>query len=321
MTAARDIDATAAAFLARRDGHHWTEKDAQALRSWIEESTQHRVSYLRLSASWEQLDRLAALQVPAASAPNITRSNRRAPIRKIAAMAAALLLVVSTAVGIQHVDTGANTFTTSVGGRQSIPLSDGTKVELNTNSKLVAAVNKTARRVWLEHGEAYFDVAHDAQNPFTVEAGSRRIVVLGTKFVVRREGTQVTVRVLDGRVRVESSRAANDGSAKPTIALRGDQVLTEGTKAAVLVKRNNLGEVENALAWRDGLLIFDGTTLGQAAGEFNRYSGRRLVVSGEAASEQIEGTFAAGDVDAFVRILHDAYGFRVRRERDQIIIS
>lgn len=329
-----DIDAQAAAFLARRDSGDWTGDDEQAFNAWIAERTEHRVSYLRLLAGWSHLDRLAALQVapsapPAAPSPENPPANDddragRSWIRRATAVAAVLALVTIGGFGLQLWRAAPDRFATAVGGRQSIPLADGTRVDLNTDSKLLAAVNRTSRRVWLERGEAYFEVAHDPRHPFVVDAGKQRVVVLGTKFVVRRDGDRVIVRVLEGRVRVESTLPVTETAVAPAIVLPGDEFFSDRaglSGGAGLVKRGALDEMEDALAWRDGVLTFDAMPLAKAAAEFNRYNRKQLSVSEPAAHVRIEGTFTATDVEAFVRIMREAYGFKVRQDGNDINIS
>jgi transmembrane sensor len=94
-------------------------------------------------------------------------------------------------------------FDTPVGGRKIVSLTDGSKVELNTQTVVRMAVDDKRRDVWLDSGEANFEVAHRDGEPFVVHAGKRTITVLGTKFSVRREKDRVTVNVVEGRVRVD----------------------------------------------------------------------------------------------------------------------
>jgi transmembrane sensor len=70
------------------------------------------------------------------------------------------------------------------------------------------------------------------------------------------------------------------------------------------------------------LLTFDHTTLGDAAAEFNRYNRQQIIIADpEAASIRIGGTFQAANVDAFARLLREAYGLRVEVRDGQTRIS
>src|SRR5258708_31845445 len=106
---------------------------------------------------------------------------------------------------------GVSTYITEIGAREMVPLADGSKVELNTDTRIRTVVTKERRTVWLDRGEAYFEVVPDTSRPFVVLAGSRRITVVGTKFAVRRDGDEVQVKVPEAIVHVE----ALDGPAPP----------------------------------------------------------------------------------------------------------
>lgn len=61
MASNTQIEQVAAAWLARRDGGDWQERDRSRLEAWLAESTAHRVAFLRLEAAWTHSGRLKAL--------------------------------------------------------------------------------------------------------------------------------------------------------------------------------------------------------------------------------------------------------------------
>jgi transmembrane sensor len=312
MNTALQIEETAAAWLARRDGDSWTASDQETLAAWIAEDMAHRVAFLRLEAVWSQADRMAALQgTPAGSA-----GWRWMPPMRIAASIAAAVVLGAGALGL-GLATRGHAYTTDVGGHATVPLSDGTRVELNTDTKLRAQVSDDGRAVWLDRGEAYFEVAHDASRPFVVHAGARRITVLGTKFLVRRVGEGVEVSVLEGKVRVDPVR---DEHARAAVLTRGERVVATG--AATLVATPSLEKVESELSWREGMVVFDRSTLADAVAEFNRYNRKKLVIEGDAAAKvRIGGSFEADNIDAFARLLEQAFALSVEDRGDEIVIS
>ena len=80
--------------------------------------------------------------------------------------------------------------------------------------------------------------------------------------------------------------------------------------------------MENELSWREGMLVFDRSTLADAVAEFNRYNRRKLVIEGEVAGEvRIGGSFEADNIDAFGRLLQQAFGLSVEDRGDEIVIS
>jgi transmembrane sensor len=208
-------------------------------------------------------------------------------------------------------------YATVIGQKQEVRLSDGTRLELNTNTRVHASVTATRRTVTLDEGEAYFDVVHDASRPFTVYAGNRRITDLGTKFSVFRNGDDVRVTVREGRVKVEILGQLTGGA--PVTTEAGHQLVTKGNETLLLTKPD--ADIANELSWRSGMLVFDQQTLAEAAEQFNRYNSRQIFVEGSARKIRIGGSFKADNVDVFVLLLHRGFGLSVSNQGDRILVS
>jgi transmembrane sensor len=148
-------------------------------------------------------------------------------------------------------------------------------------------------------------------------AGPRRVVVVGTKFSVRHDGQRVAVAVVDGRVRVEPARPGMPAAVQ--VLTRGDMILVDGP--STILAHEPVEQVTEALSWRDGMLTFDQTTLAAAAAEFNRYNRKQVVVRGKAAGLRIGGAFEAGNVDAFARLLRQAYGLKVQDDGARVVVT
>jgi transmembrane sensor len=207
----------------------------------------------------------------------------------------------------------ANTFDTGIGGHRIVPLADGSRIELNTATILRTVISKKRRDVWLDRGEAYFEVAHIEGSAFVVHAGPRMITVVGTQFSVRRDDEKVTVAVVTGRVRVEDTTPGTS-SASVTVTA-GDVAIGLGSSTMLVSKP--VAAVEDKLTWRDGRLVFDGTSLAEVADDFNRYNRQQLLISDPSvAAIRISGTFKASNVEAFVRLLKEAYGLKVELTAD-----
>lgn len=311
MSNAAHIDEVAARWLLRREAEDWSGDDQAALDAWIEADPLHRMAYWRLEHGWSQADRLSALRTP--REPRV--SSRAVSLWRRAAVLGALAACLVAAIVAPFVgQLGRDTYATEIGGHEAVPLADGTRVELNTQTRLRAAVSDKARDVWLDRGEAYFEVAHDAGRPFVVHVGRRQVTVLGTKFSVRRESDRIEVDVVEGRVRVSAGEAT-----PPPVLTRGDRLIAEGRSTLVTQDGDR---VANALVWRKGLVSFDQSTLAAAAAEFNRYNRKKLVIDDPtAAAMRIGGSFEAENVEAFARLLQEAYGLKVEDDGDKLKIS
>ena len=317
------IEDQALDWLIRRDGPDWNEDEQAELDTWLKESMAHKAAFWRADHGWRKADRIRSLGFHN-DEHNEDDARRRRWLP--AAIAASLIAVVGIgalslapqvyrepALAVRQAQ-----YDTPVGGHRTIPLADGSTVELNTRTVIRAAVDRTRREVWLDEGEAFFQVAHRNGEPFVVHAGRKTITVLGTKFSVRRDvDGRVTVNVLEGKVRVDDAEATLDRAA---IITGGDIAMARGT--SMLITRQSEEQVEAALAWRDGLLSFDQAPLSQVVAEFNRYNKSTLVVTDAGAAQiPIGGSFKASSADSFVRLLHDAYGLRIERDDSTVKIS
>lgn len=310
---AADIEARAASWLLRQEEPDWGEADQQALDAWLEESAAHQAAFWRLEHGWRRADRLAARgTAPEAPTP------RRTISRRFAAVAASVVALVGGAAVWATWEPSRETYTTRIGGHEVVPLPDGTRVELNTDTRLRSEITAEQRTVWLDKGEAYFDVAHDAAHPFTIYAGKRKVTVLGTKFSVRRDGEQVQVTVVDGKVRLD---ALQPPKPTPPVVLTPGQIAL-ARNAATLVTPKTVEAASAELSWRQGMLVFDRYTVARAAEEFNRYNRRKIVVTdAEAGAIPIGGTFEVENIDGFVELLEQGYGLKIEKSGDEVKIT
>lgn len=316
MSALRDIEQRAAEWLVRREQPDWSTRDAVALDGWLAESPAHKAALWRLEAGWDAAERLAATR----NGKAIDTSYRTSPAWRWAIAAS---LVLAACIGILLLGhrltpgPGAVRFATAIGDRRELVLDDGSKVTLNTASTLRAAMTRSTRDVWLDRGEAYFEVAHDVRHPFVIRAGNQKVTVLGTHFSVRRDGATVRVVVTEGRVRVEN---ADDASGRAAIVTAGDVAVAHGS--SILLAARSPERIADALSWRRGVLTFDQVTLADAAAEFNRYNRAQIRFGDSKAGQtRIGGSFEATDVEAFTRLLHSAFGLSIVRSGDTITIS
>ncbi|MBH1568694.1 FecR domain-containing protein [Stenotrophomonas maltophilia] len=310
MSSHNDIEQVAAQWINRAQSSQWTAQDQRQLDAWLGQDTAHRVAWLRLKSVWDRADRLAAVR--GVQSPRTRRW--ASPVRWSAAAAVAMLAVL---LNMPWWGPGTR-YTTVVGGREVMALSDGSRVELNTHTELRAQVDPSLRHVWLDKGEAFFDVKPDPAHPFVIHAGDHKVVVLGTKFSVRQERERLEVAVLEGKVRVEPM-VAKPG--RPPVIVQGGGLLYS-KPAGTLVAVNAQDKVRRSLSWRHGTLEFDQSTLADVAAQFNRYNEKQLVLMDtETAHMRVGGSFDAVGVDAFARLLATGFNLRVETHGDQIRVS
>ena len=300
--------------LRKRMEEHWTDEHQRELDAWLNRSTANLLAYLRLEAAWKQTDRLAAL---GNSFGHKEQPVSRGPFLMRMVAAIGLLAVTGTMTAHYLQPPRVRIFSTPVGARERVMLDDGTRIELNTNTVLHLANDAATRTVYLDRGEAYFQVKHDAAHPFVVVAGRHRITDLGTAFDLRRSAENFAVVLVEGRARFDQP---GKSSIRPFDLVPGDKVVASAE--GLTRKQEPAEELSRELSWRRGVLVFYGTTLAEAANEFNRYSNVKLVIPDPRVAElRINGTFHINDVGAFVDATKVVLGLKLEAHDREIVIS
>jgi transmembrane sensor len=295
---AQEIDRQAADWAAKVDRGLSADEQAD-LDRWLGLDARRLGAYGRMRAIALQTERLTALgpiHSPHAFTP-VPSLSRRSLLR---AGAIAAGLAACGFSGLYWLT--RNRHRTSKGEVRQLALQDGSVVTLNTETDLSVALHRDRREVSLATGEALFDVAHDRARPFVVAAGTTRVRVLGTSFVVRAmPGQAVQVLVREGIVEV----SREDLTAPPRRITRNMRAVSaaeeKGGASVITVSDVPNAVVERALAWRDGRVDFEGETLEAAAAEFARYSDTRITADPALAREQIAGVYQTNDPVGFAR--------------------
>ena len=310
------ITERAADYLERQRFGEWVNADQIEFNAWLAESTLHEVAYLRLRGGVAQIDKLVV------SRPFRFRRNAHiGSAGKYAKFALPLLAAASVAsfalLGWQFLiplmQPADRVDSTDIGGRTLLNFADHTQIELDTDTTVRVRMTTAQRTVWLEKGEAWFHVAHDAAHPFTVVVGKHRITDIGTEFLVRRDADDVDVALLSGRAALNA-----DGTQTATLN-PGEEALA--TPVLLSVVRRTPQQLADELAWRRGMLVFRDTPLAEVVREFNRYNMTKLVIADPAiAGKKITVNAKTDDCESFLRFLGDALKLRVDHEGNRILI-
>jgi transmembrane sensor len=312
---ASEIRIAAASWLERRQRGDWSDEQQAEFDAWLGQSMQHRTAYWRVADAWNRADRLRVLGAP--------MRRQVAPAKKSAswllrAVAAAVIVAATGGAAYKTYVAvpAAKTYSTTVGGRETLAFADGSEIDLNTDTVVRAAVTREKRTVWLDKGEAFFRIKHDAAHPFVVIAGGHRVTDLGTQFAVRRYRGRLEVSLVEGRAQVD----ATNGSVQPATLKPGDVLVATATTMAVT--RKTATTLSDKLGWRKGVIVFRHTTLADAAAEFNRYSNTQLSIKGDAVARlTVVGTFRANDMASFVEVAQTIFGLKAERRGNEIVLS
>jgi len=187
------------------------------------------------------------------------------------------------------------------GQRTVCSLPDGTKVWLNSDSKLEYPKKfaKNTRKVKLS-GEAYFDVVKNPKQPFVVEASLISIKVLGTKFNVKSYPMEKTIETTleSGSVSLEKINANNN--AKPVI-------IKPQQKATYNIDHQDfkLETVNSELltSWKDGKLIFDNELINDVIIKIERHYGLKVNIDNCRQDDRITLTVKDETIDEVLRLI------------------
>ena len=193
---------------------------------------------------------------------------------------------------------------TPPGKPRVVALADGTRLTLAGATRLDVRLGVGRRQVELVRGEAFFDVAHDAQRPFIVKAPEGSARVLGTAFDLERGDGRLELSVRRGRVRLA-----------PTGLIHRTAELTMGQRA--FAKEGRLSAVRtfdlHADDWRTGWLETDGVTLARLVERLNRASATPITIADPILGRQrVAGRFRLDQPQDLVRSLALMHGFTVR---------
>lgn len=250
---------------------------------WLRASPEHIRAFIEMSALWHEagtIDPRRQLDVEEAIARSQNEQNVAAltPERGFGptaarartvwrAVAASLLLAVLA--GALILESGLRnrpTYITGAGARRSILLPDGSRVLLDSKSRLRVSYTAATREAELLEGQAMFYVANNPRQPFLVRAGHTIVRDVGTVFDVNRLGNGTVITVVEGSVAVAAP--------SPMYLSAGEQLdLQAGHSSPQPVRV----DVSSEIAWTHGQVMLESATLAEVAQVFNRYSTRRIV--------------------------------------------
>lgn len=316
-----DPEEAAAYWLVRHDAGLSATEELE-FAEWLNQSEEHRTIWNDVSDLW---DGVAKRPDPILETmrKEALRARRERPTFQLAgiALAACLCLVLVFSINPARFLSGPSsrqpaeiamnappTYATAAGERREVSLADGSRVLLDANSAIAVRFTDAKRDIRLLRGQAFFEVAHNATRVFAVAARDSLITDTGTKFAVTVDPRQISAILAEGKVLVTRKGYQGQVSMKPGQQLRAP----DGADATL----SNV-DVDAALAWREGFLIFNNTPLDRAIVEVNRYAPKpiRLQRSG-VGTLQISGRFHTGDAEGFARLVADIHGLQLVHNRD-----
>ncbi len=308
------IDDAAARWVAREDRGPLDADEVAERDGWLAADRRHFGAYARAHAVYARSGRARALgsadRVPAAR-----RALGRPPRLQWAMGLAATLCLMALGVH-EHTDAG-DYHLTHKGEILRVPLADGSAVTLDSGAAVRVHYTAKRREIILLRGEALFDVAKNRARPFVVVARDTAVTAVGTSFSVslneqRTRGVEVLVR--EGIVDVANA----SGAVAPT-RLQANHRALANRNHGIRIESVGDDDLDQQLAWREGMLSFNGDTLSVAAAQFLRYSDVRIMIDDPlVGSRRIVGLYSANDPIGFARSVALSLGLEVEQQGNAV---
>lgn len=311
------IDNEAFEWVARKFARGLSDSENGEFDAWYAADSRHQGAYLRAMAIYNAINLATVPQSLSAQlfevAEKPATSRRRFLIH--GAMAAGVAATVGTMTFSALRED--KVLITAKGEFRKVPLQDKSIATINSASRIEVEFTQNRRKINLQKGEAWFEVARDKSKPFIVEAGDARVRAVGTAFAVRRFAHGTEVLVTEGTVEVWSK----DRSAQRRQLTAGERAFLEDEASAISVTRQP-SEVNRKLAWREGNLILKNHTLSDAVADFNRYSPKTIVIVDAAlGSKRLFGQYKLDAPELFARDVSTVLAVPVNITADTIFIG
>ena len=295
-----------------------TPEETERVVRWLDEDSEHvhRFQSLRKLYNislWNQVD-----DISKEKKHSWTLKPVMVEFMKVAAVIFITFLGIRLFSGSEKDSFGMQTVIVPAGQRAELLLADGTKVWLNSRSKLTFPdrFQKDARKVELD-GEGYFEVTHQEEAPFTVHTSLYDVKVLGTEFNVKayKDKEQFETSLLKGSVEVSNANKSQ------TIRLKPDeQVVSDGGQLV----RSTIQD-KNYFRWKEGLLCLDDESIGSLIEKLELYYDVNIVVQRPSLMKyHYSGKFRIRDgVEHVLKVLQLKHRFTYTKDEElnQIIIK
>ena len=292
----------AADWVLRLDAHPGDAEVRREFEDWLSEPG-HEAVWTEVAQTWARLKDLGEENAAAQAAVPVQRP-RCWSAGWVAAGAVAIFaawLVAPTVIIAMTAD-----YSTETAQRETVHTDDGSVIDLAGASAITVDIGPRDRRVRLLKGEAFFEVATDANRPFIVDASGLEVTVHGTAFNVLVTSKSTTLALLHGSVEVASEEAGKD----TRFLQPGEKITVSHQTGKVVVGAVTPDEIGS---WRHGLVYLDDVTLAEAANILERYQvGWISIPSGDLAARKVSGLIDLQNADDALALLVGLFGASVR---------
>ena len=204
---------------------------------------------------------------------------------------------------------------TTFGETLELKLSDGTQVALNANSS-IKYFKENPREVWLE-GEAFFEVEKKYQSGeiFLVRTNDLTVEVLGTAFNVHTRKEKTEVLLEEGKVNLQLENGI-EKEMKP-----GD-LISFSAKSNQILENKKAVQPEKHTSWKDGSLLFENISLGEAMDRITEVYGVEVNFSNkEISKKRIHVGVPTTNLDICIKAMERSCGIKIKQNDNLLIIK
>ncbi len=315
-----------------------SEQELRTLLQWLKSSDHHIGFDWVVQPLWDAIDKdmprpdeegenelsqevsslLSEIRQQKTSNSKVRSKNRLNGFYRVAAI---LILALSVTLGVLKVLDRPQSVVTYVekmsakGETKSLLLADGTKVILNSDTKLIipSNFNKEERIIELE-GEGFFDVTPDPDKPFIIKSRETRVKVLGTSFDFKsyKEDEFIKLTVSTGKVRVNMIDQDLQLAVSPNEHLSISKIDGNVRKESI--------EENNYIKWIHGSLYFNKEPIREVLKTINRTYNRKVILQCENCDYRITGTHDNKSIEAVIEAICFTTGLRSKREGGNIVL-
>ncbi len=318
-------------FITKKLSDEISAEENQKLESWLKERESHQQIFDSYQATWDEMDRVNGktsrdldvewdrLEKAVDFEAETSGTTERALFGNVYKYAAVVLLMIVAAFAVYyHLNNFAQEQLVAEAQVQEVQLSEGSKITVNSNSKLTypKKFEKDKRLVAL-NGEAFFEIAKDPDRPFIIKAGEIRVEVLGTSFNVKafENQNEIEVTVSSGKVAVYLPENPDER----VILVKGQKAifykLTTKIEASI---NDNI----NFNAWKTKQIIFEDTPMPDVVRIINEiYKSDLKLVGSQLSNCPVTTTFDNQSLESILNVLESTLDLKIERKRDSIEIS
>lgn len=299
-----------------------SDEEAKALQEWIDENPSNKDEFELTRRLWTDSGDAVLLpvdtdkawqQVSAQTIGKQAKVVRLFPWKRVVAIAASVILIVGGYYFFNQSRQTQWNVTLADNGNKKIELPDGTQIMIRKGSRLsVPDDYGDGRREVKIEGEAFFEVKHDAKNPFAVLTAKSIIRDIGTAFLVHSSDSLEEVTVMEGEV----SFAVRQQNEIPLLLKAGESAVLKNN-----IPRKATTDTANVLSWKSGILKFNNTPLLYVVKDLEDFYEIEMVLPGELSSVQITAEFRNEPMEQVLKELQLFTGLKFERSGKVVVIS